>query len=332
MWWNSVLGALFVWFSDGTSSQWVPANPVPMLGGGTGDFSAAYSGADYALTGTSQVINPPVIAGNASGAYNVSNGRWTPPAGRYVISAACSFLYTGGNTGAALQIRKNGTGLASSFQSTQIGFTVAPALSIEVDANGSDFFDLFLTGYTAGSLGRQNSFTATPLTGMQGPMGPAGSGGGSGGGTTLQTVFFETGALATGTTTIPFDDTIPQQTEGDQYMSLAITPKSATSKLLIDVVFMCATSTGSASAIAVVIFQDATANALAVGWVGSPTPGTALSLSFRHTMTSGTTSSTTFKVRAGGAAAGTTTFNGANSGRFFGGTMASSIVIREVLP
>lgn len=35
LWWNSALGQLFIWYNDGTSSQWVPANPVPVgLGGG----------------------------------------------------------------------------------------------------------------------------------------------------------------------------------------------------------------------------------------------------------------------------------------------------------
>ena len=34
----------------------------------------------------------------------------------------------------------------------------------------------------------------------------------------LQQVNFQSGAVATGTTIFPEDDTIPQNTEGDQYM------------------------------------------------------------------------------------------------------------------
>ena len=45
----------------------------------------------------------------------------------------------------------------------------------------------------------------------------------------------QTGAVATGTTQIPSDDTIPQNTEGDEYMTLAFTPNSATSTLIIQV-------------------------------------------------------------------------------------------------
>ena len=82
----------------------------------------------------------------------------------------------------------------------------------------------------------------------------------------------------------------------------------------------------------VALFQDAAANALAVSQMLLNAAQGTVSISFRHVMTSGTTSATTFKVRAGGSAGGTTTFNGSNGARLFGGVMASSIVIYEVLP
>lgn len=31
LWWNSDLGQLFIWYDDGTSQQWVPANPTPVV-------------------------------------------------------------------------------------------------------------------------------------------------------------------------------------------------------------------------------------------------------------------------------------------------------------
>jgi hypothetical protein len=148
----------------------------------------------------------------------------------------------------------------------------------------------------------------------------------------LQTVSFETGAVATGTTIIPVDDTIPQITEGDQYMSLAITPQSATSKLVIEALWQGSFSATGAFLITVALFQDATAGALAATWAPSPASGAAISTSLRHVMTSGTTSATTFKIRVGGNTAGTTTFNGFGGGRLYGGVMASSIVIREIAP
>ena len=144
-----------------------------------------------------------------------------------------------------------------------------------------------------------------------------------------QMVSVETGAVATGTTVIPADNTVPQQTEGDQYMSLAITPKSATSKLIIDVTVHIS-NTAAGIALIAALFQDSTANALAASYSSQGTASYTNQLHFIHVMTSGTTSPTTFKVRCGGNVAGTTTFNGTGGGGFFNGVLASSIVITEV--
>jgi len=80
-------------------------------------------------------------------------------------------------------------------------------------------------------------------------------------GTVIQVATSATGALATGTTTIPFDDTIPQITEGTEFMTLAITPSSATNTLIIQVTLVTALSVADFSTVA--LFQDSTANALA---------------------------------------------------------------------
>ena len=141
-----------------------------------------------------------------------------------------------------------------------------------------------------------------------------------------------TGAVATGTTVIPLDDTIPQITEGDQYMTLAFTPTNASSTLEITVQAHLANS--ASGTLIGALFQDATANALtaAIGRVdGSGTPYMArVQLSWN--MTAGTTSAITFRFRAGSPLAGTTTFNGFGGGRQFGGVMNSYITIKEYLP
>lgn len=136
-----------------------------------------------------------------------------------------------------------------------------------------------------------------------------------------------TGAVATGTTAIPGDDTIPQITEGDQYMTLAITPLSASNTLVIEVSAFMSSSGGSAVRWA--LFQDATANALAAGGDESPGNASLRHAGLTHTMTAGTTSATTFRFRMG-IGSGTLTFNGVSGGRYFGGVCASSIVIREI--
>lgn len=145
----------------------------------------------------------------------------------------------------------------------------------------------------------------------------------------IQRANFQTGSFATGTTQIPADDTIPQITEGDEYMTLSFTPKSATSILVIEAVaFLSNSAQGS---MAVSLFQDANVNAL-------KTSAAILSAAFiatiplLHTMVSGTTSATTFRIRAGLSSGGTTTFNGQSGGRLYGGTSGSSITITEYAP
>lgn len=147
----------------------------------------------------------------------------------------------------------------------------------------------------------------------------------------LQTVSTITGAVATGTTTIPFDNTKPQSSEGDQYMSLAITPQSASSTLVIDVTWHGCNSTAGANVLTAALFRDSGADSLAAGWQTFANSNFPISISYRYTMASPGTSATTFKVRAGCNAAGTTTFNGQSGGRIYGGVLASGIVIKEVL-
>lgn len=143
-------------------------------------------------------------------------------------------------------------------------------------------------------------------------------------------VSYETGAVATGTTVVPYDDSIPQSGEGDQYMSLNFVPSNSNDKLMITVTGFFSSS-ATMNLMAVSLFQDSTADALATMAysektdVGSPKP-----ITFSHYMKAGTTSLTTFKVRAGQDTAGTTTFNGIGGSRFYGGVMASSIRIEEI--
>ena len=148
-------------------------------------------------------------------------------------------------------------------------------------------------------------------------------------GSTVQVVNVMDSALATGTTVMVYDDTIPQNTEGDEYMTLAIIPTNSSNKLLIEVVISFSNSVGPSGLIAA-IFQDSTAGALKSMIQFQSTAAVLGVHTFSHYMSAGTTSSTTFKVRAGGHAAGTTTLNGQGGGRKHGGVLASSITITEI--
>lgn len=149
-------------------------------------------------------------------------------------------------------------------------------------------------------------------------------------GTCVQIAQNVTTAVATGTTAIPRDDTIPQITEGTEFMTQAITPRSATNLLVIESLAYVAQS--AVATLASALFQDATANALAVGvaaWPDAASLGTPLMVATRHTMVAGTTSSTTFRIRIGTNGGGTVTFNGSAGTREYGAITKSSLVIRE---
>ena len=145
----------------------------------------------------------------------------------------------------------------------------------------------------------------------------------------VQVVNVTDSAVATGTTVMPSDDTIPQQTEGIEFMTLAITPKSASNKLKIEIVWFGADAATNTHTLA--LFQDSTANALAAVELNATADWRTVD-NFTHYMTAGTVSETTFKVRVGSAASTTTTFNGQGGGRKFGGVAASSITITEYTP
>jgi hypothetical protein len=148
-------------------------------------------------------------------------------------------------------------------------------------------------------------------------------------GTVLQVQNSSTSSVITGTATIPFDDTIPQNTEGFQILSVSITPKSATNKLKISINTFVCNSNASSNTHQMALFQDSNANAIAAT-CQSNGAGFMTQINLIHYMTAGTTSSTTFNVRVGNNAAGTTTVNGQSSARLYGGVGMSSITVEEI--
>lgn len=157
------------------------------------------------------------------------------------------------------------------------------------------------------------------------------AGGGGGAGVVVQQVQTQTGAFATGTTQIPVDDTIPQNTEGTEFMTLAITPTDAGNDLYIDVVLNASSSSATRWIIAA-LFRDSGADALAVGMSYHETATAFSTIKFSCKVAAGSTSATTFKVRAGANDTGTTTFNGQAGGRIMGSVLLSSITITEIAP
>jgi len=148
-------------------------------------------------------------------------------------------------------------------------------------------------------------------------------------GTILQVQNYTTGAMTTGTGVIPNDDSIPQITEGTEFMTLAFTPKKANSRLRIDIVALV--TNNSANYTSCALFRDSTANAIgAMLFTTVPSAGYYETCAFTVFVDAVATTTTTFRFRAGGSGASTVTFNGQSSARIFGGTMASSITVTEI--
>lgn len=138
------------------------------------------------------------------------------------------------------------------------------------------------------------------------------------------------GAVATGTTPVVNDDTIPQNTEGDQYMSQAISPASPANLLHVHASLNITHSDASGVNITA-IFQDAVANALAARahFLGSAS-ATPHPIDVEHWMVANS-SSITFKARSGNGSAGTSTFNGNGGARKLGGVIPSRMKVTEYM-
>ena len=141
-------------------------------------------------------------------------------------------------------------------------------------------------------------------------------------------VRFSDSVTATTTTVMPFDNTIPQNTEGGQFLSVNFRPTSLYSKIRIRVVAQI----GNRSAVVCyALFQDSTANALTAGHAqGETTTNVGQFYVLDYMMQSNTTSLTTFKFRAGPSGAGTIDFNGDNGVQIFGGVANSFIEVEEI--
>jgi hypothetical protein len=136
------------------------------------------------------------------------------------------------------------------------------------------------------------------------------------------------GAVATGATIMPQDNTIPQITEGDQYMlTPAITPKKTTNLFEIDVVLHFTINAVSGASVA--LFRDAVANALGAMTTTVRQGGDMQTLAFKVWTTAGALTPTVFRVRAGPGNASTMTVNGSAGVQYLGGVMASSITVKE---
>jgi len=81
LWWNSVLGKMFIYYDDGTSSQWVETSPGAVLTGGGDpgevDLSGPYGHANLAFFRSNQAFSKANTANNdAIAAFLTANTVW----------------------------------------------------------------------------------------------------------------------------------------------------------------------------------------------------------------------------------------------------------------
>lgn len=147
----------------------------------------------------------------------------------------------------------------------------------------------------------------------------------------LQRVSTLDGEVATGSTTMPYTDNIPQITEGDEYMTVTITPKRTDSNLLIQVI-ACGSASQTQKNLTVALFRDATANALGATSLWSQDSTREETFNLTVITSSSALTASTFRVRLGSDHLSSVfTFNGSASNRIFGGVSGSSIIVTEYI-
>ena len=184
---------------------------------------------------------------------------------------------------------------------------------------------VFNTDQTVGA--GQDNYVLT-YDNASGEIGLEAAAGGGGGGTLVSKKVSQTQTATTGTTVLPFDATIPQNTEGDEKLTVSITPADSANTLVITCSFF-ATHSSNSQWMCGALFQDTTADALAScsEFYAVATEGGMQTLIY--TMAAGTTSSTTFKLRVGSGSSGTTTFNRSGATLTMGGKLTSIITVEE---
>ena len=299
-------------YASVTSSGTI-TDPVPVANGGTGSTSAATAITALGAAGTAisntftknQVWNKGSDLSSASPLVLGSTGNY------YDVTGTTGFSQITCTAGTLFMLQFDGV-LTMTHHSTNLDL---PGEANITTAAG-DIAICFATGTNTVQVLTYSRANGKAVIGSQG---------------FLQVEVNTDLAMTTGTTVIPNDDTIPQKTEGnDASIDVSITPGASANRLLIVAMVSTAYSVDAQHHITA-LFQDTTANALAVA-ANQTTGNTETSHVLIHEMAAGTTSSTTFKIRCGCQDSGTLTFNGFGGARKYGGALPSTLIVMEFEP
>jgi hypothetical protein len=152
----------------------------------------------------------------------------------------------------------------------------------------------------------------------------------AGHGTIAQVVRDIESAYLTLATILPHDNSIPQNTEGDEVLAVTITPVNSGSTLRIRAMLNIGGGTGAQ--VGAALFVDSVASAISAASASINASGTMQFLILEHTVTAGSTSARTYKIRAGSDTATDANLNGDIATRIYGGVAISRLEVEEILP
>lgn len=155
------------------------------------------------------------------------------------------------------------------------------------------------------------------------------NGAGVASGILVQRVASDSSSTGSTTSAIPFDATKPQNTEGDEAITVSITPKDSSNILVIKATIHIGASVSNF--VNAALFKDSDADALISGSAATINGTHVLPLIIDYEESAGSTTSRTYKVRYG-AASGTGYLNQAATANDLGNTLFTRLEVLEFLP
>ncbi len=149
-------------------------------------------------------------------------------------------------------------------------------------------------------------------------------------GTPFPTVQTQDGAVNTGSTLVPNDDTKPQVSEGNGFLSQAITQTSNANLLFTEALTMISANNAQ-NVMVSSIFHNTDVDSIATVFTAPVASASIQMMKVAATCLAGSTSPVTMSCRSGGDQAATFTFNGLASARKFGGSAGSFIRVTELM-
>jgi hypothetical protein len=134
---------------------------------------------------------------------------------------------------------------------------------------------------------------------------------------------------------IPFDDSVPQNTEGTEFMTVTVTPSASDKTLLIRMIAWLGETSNTSNQIAGAVFVDSEADAIISGWLGTAGAGGAVpsltngALLLEDHIPAQSTNPRTYRFRAGSDNGNAISVNGVGSTRRLGGTAISYLEVWE---